>query len=404
MSLPLEGIKVLDWTIWQQGPVCGAMLGDLGADVIKIEERVGGDVGRGMMRMVGVMFGLAGRNFYFEYNNRNKRGMTVDLRKDKGREIICKLVEGADVFLHNFRKGVPERLGMDYATLSQYNPRLIYATGSGWGPKGPDAYNPSMDYTELGRTGLMFAGGEEGWPPVNYVPGVADQTGAIMLAYAIMTALFVRERTGIGQEVEASMLGSVAAGLEGLLLAAPLALGQGIPRPVREEAGNPLYNHYKCKDGKWIILCLAQGDRFWPAFCQRLGIQHLEKDPQYENMEVRREHRQELIHILDEIFATKTRNEWMDILKQEEDFMVEPVCDLNDVAEDPQMWANDYIIEFDHPAFGKVKMPGLPVHFSKTPGAIRREAPEFGQHTEEVLLEAGYTWDDITKFKDEEVI
>ena len=155
MSLPLEGIRVVDWTIWQQGPVCGAMLGDLGADVIKIEERQVGDAGRGVMTMLGAWMGLAGRNYYFEYNNRNKRGNAVDLKKEKGKELIYKLVETADVFLTNFRKGVPERLGLDYKTLSQLNPRLIYAQGSGWGSQGPDAEAPSMDYTGLARTGLI---------------------------------------------------------------------------------------------------------------------------------------------------------------------------------------------------------------------------------------------------------
>ena len=404
MNQPLDGIRVVEWTIWQQGPVCGAMLGDLGADVIKIEERLTGDVGRGMMAMLRSMMGIAGRNFYFEYNNRNKRSITIDLQKEKGKQIVYKMVENADVFLHNFRTGVPERLGLDYDTLSKINPRLIYAHGSGWGSKGPLAETPSMDYTGLGRSGLMFVGGEPGDPPINFQPGLADQMGAIFCAYGIITALLVRERTGIGQKVEASLLGAVSCGLEGLSLAARTVLGQEVPRPSRKKAGNPLYNHYQCKDGEWIIICLAVSDRYWPRFCKRLGIEGLEKDPRFENHDARGKNCEELVAILDKTFATKTRDEWLKILREEADFMVGIIQSISDLVEDPQMLANDNLVTFDHPVLGKITMPGMPVALSKTPGGIKREAPELGQHTEEVLLELGHTWDDIVQLKDGEVI
>ncbi|MEW6142862.1 MAG: CoA transferase [Chloroflexota bacterium] len=404
MTSPLEGIRVVEWTIWQQGPVCGAMLGDLGADVVKIEERSSGDIGRGMMAMIGTWMGLSGRNFYFEYNNRNKRSITIDLGKEEGREIVYKLVEKADVFLHNFRKGVPERLKLGYDTLSKINPRLVYAQGSGWGYRGPMAEAPSMDYTGLGRTGLMFIGGEPGDPPVNYQPGLADQMGAIFLAYGIITALLVRERTGMGQEVESSLLGAVTCGLEGLSLATKTVLGKEMPRPSRKKSGNPLYNHYRCRDGEWIVICLAASDRYWPRFCRRLGIEHLEKDPRFINHDTRGKNGPELVAILDDVFATKTRDEWLATLQQEPDFMVGVIQSISDLVNDPQMWANDYLTKFDHPVFGQITMPGIPIRLGKTPGAIKREAPELGQHTEEVLLELGYSWDEITRLKDGEVI
>ena len=406
MDSPLEGIRVLDWTIWQQGPVCSMMLGDLGADVIKIEERVAGDVGRGVVRIMGDMIGTGktGRNFYFEYNNRNKRGITVDLRKDEGKKIIYKLVEKSDVFVQNFRKGVAERMGLDYETLLKYNPKLIYAHGTGWGPRGPEAELPSMDYTGLGKTGLMFIGGEPDSPPVNFQPGLADQMGAIFLAYGVLAALLVRERTGEGQRVDASLLGGTVCGLEGLNFACKLILGKEISRPSRTRAGNPLYNHYQCKDGNWIIICLAQSDRYWPAFCKRLGIEELEKHPRFDDMNKRTQNSEELIANLDKVFATKDRDEWLRILREERDFMVGPINTLSDLVDDPQMLANNYIIDFDHPVMGKIKTTGFPVHLSKTPLTLRREAPEFGQHTEEILLELGYNWDDIIKLKDAEAI
>ncbi|MFC1822027.1 CaiB/BaiF CoA transferase family protein [Thermodesulfobacteriota bacterium] len=404
MALPLEGYRVLEWTIWQQGPACGAMLGDLGADIIKIEERTNGDIGRGMMAMIGSWMGVGGRNFYFEYNNRNKRGMTLDLRKDEAKEIVYKLIAETDVFLQNFRIGVAERLGMDYETLRKYNPRLIYAHGTGWGPEGPRAESPSMDYAGLGRTGLMFVGGERGEPPVNYQPGLADQMGAIFTAYGILAALLVRERTGEGQKVDASLLGGVTCGLEGLNLACKTVLGQELPRPSRKQAGNPLYNHYQCKDGQWIIICLAASDRYWPQFCEFMGIEHLEKDPKFESHESRAQNGAELVMILDSVFATKDRDEWYNILSQDPDFMVSPVLSLSDLEDDPQMWANNYLTKFNHPTIGEITMPGMPVSFSKTPGRIKREAPELGQHTEEILLELGYGWDQITGLKDREII
>src|SRR5438094_8636865 len=161
MAMPLDGVRIIDWTIWQQGPVATMMLGDLGAEVIKIEERVGGDPGRGVMSVAGVLIGTSeGHNFYFEANNRHKKSLTLDLKKPQAREIVYKLVEKSDVFVQNFRKGVAAKLGLDYQTLSRYNPKLIYASATGYGPQGPDSGEPSFDYMGLARSGFMNAVGE----------------------------------------------------------------------------------------------------------------------------------------------------------------------------------------------------------------------------------------------------
>src|SRR5216117_1497305 len=206
MPMPLAGIRVIDWTIWQQGPVASVMLGDLGAEVIKVEERVGGDPGRGVLRAQGL--DLSDRpNFYFEANNRNKRSLTIDLKKPEGVEIVRSLADGADVFVQNFRQGVAERLGLDAATLRTRNPRLVYASATGYGPEGPDSGAPSFDYLGLARSGLMLASGEPDDPPIYTSGGIADQMGATMLAFGVLAALLVRERTGRGQEVDASHLG-----------------------------------------------------------------------------------------------------------------------------------------------------------------------------------------------------
>jgi crotonobetainyl-CoA:carnitine CoA-transferase CaiB-like acyl-CoA transferase len=401
MGGPLDGVRVVEITQFQNGPICGRILGDLGAEVIKVEPKTG-DPARGFMAIVGVTMGLKGRNFYFEYNNRNKRGIVLDLKKEKGKEIFFELIDTADVFLTNMAIGTPERLGIGYDVLSARNPRLIYAQSSGWGRKGPDAKTFAYDYAGLARAGTMMMCGEEGTPPQPLVPGLADQMAAIMGAFGIVAAIHAREKTGKGQLVDSSLLGAMIE-LEGLVLSGPCMLGQEFPRPVRSKAGNPLYNHYQCKDGRWIAIVNLQPDRYWPNVCRALGIEELEHAPKFNNLEARGENAAELVRIIDEKIATKTMGEWVEIFKREE-VIHTPVQTATEVTNDPQALANNYFVWFDHPVFGRVKMTGWAWDFSDTPCSIRREAPEFGQHTEEILLEMGHNWDDIIQLKDADVI
>ncbi len=405
MATPLEGIRVLDWTQWQMGTVASAMLADLGAEVIHIEDRERGDPGRGMRAAGGVGVDLpAGRNAYFEYVNHNKKGIAVNFKKEEGKEIIYRLVRNSDIFVHNFRQGVPERLGLGYDTLSQYNLKLIYAALSGYGPKGPEAQEPAFDYLGLARSGMMTLVGAPDTPPPGFSGGIADQMGAIMAAYGILAALFARERSGIGQKIDVSHLGSMMA-LEGLAIAFRLFTGRDIPRKNRHKEANPLWNHYLCADGKWIVLGMLQADRYWPAVCKGLGIEDLEKAPRFESMDKRRENSEELISIMDKVFITKSSKEWMTRLKEAGDVVCTPVQTVSDLVDDPQVWANEYLIEFDHSVLGQMKFMGLPIQFSRTPGAARPEAPEFGQHTEEVLIEVGgYSWEEIIVLKEKEAI
>ena len=406
MAMPLEGIRIIDWTIWQQGPVATMLLGDLGAEVIKIEERVGGDPGRGVMSLMGVMLGTTSqRNFYFEANNRNKKSITLDLKKEKAREIVYKLAEKYDVFVQNFRKGVATKLGVDYPTLFRYNPKLIYASATGYGPLGPDSGEPSFDYMGLARSGIMTAVGEPDMPPQSITGGIADQMGAIMLAYGVLAAIVARERLGVGQEVDTSHLGSMMI-LQGLNLSCKLIVGTEFKRTYRSKAPNPLWNHYQCGDGQWICLAMGQADRYWSDFCKALGIQELDKDPRFENIQVRAQHSEELIVILDKVLASKPRDQWMKIFKTADgDFIYTVVNTIGDLPEDPQMLANDYIVDFNHPTLGPIKEVGVPVRLSKTPGRVQAPAPEFGEHTEQVLIDLlGYSWEDIARLKEEEVI
>jgi len=401
MPGPLDGVKVVELTMFQQGPVCGTKLGDLGADVIKVEPPTG-DPARGFMRIIGTMVGLKGRNYYFENHNRNKRSIALDLKTERGMEIFLKLIDSADVFVTNLSIEAPIKMGIGPEALLERNPRLIYAQASGWGRKGPDAHGLSFDYTGIGRSGLMMSCGERGTPPAQVLPGLGDELGGMVCAWAVCIALYAREKTGKGQLVDTSLMGSIVSMLS-LVLSAPAILGQEFPREVRAEAGNPIYNHYRAKDDKWFILAHLQPDRYWPNVCRALGMPELENDPRFDTIEVRGENAEELIAIMDRQFLTKTRDEWFEIFKGE-GIIYTPVQSPREVVDDPQALANDYVTWFDHPVLGRTKMVGFPWDFSKTPASVRREAPEFGQHTEEILLELSYTWDDITKLRDEKAI
>ena len=401
MAGPLDRVKVVELTMFQQGPVCGTKLGDLGADVIKVEPPTG-DPARGFMRIIGTMVGLKGRNYYFENHNRNKRSIVLDLKTERGMEIFLKLIDKADVFVTNLSIEAPLKMGIGPDVLLKRNSRLIYAQASGWGRKGPDAHELSFDYTGIGRSGLMMSCGERGTPPAQVLPGLGDELGGMVCAWAVCTALYAREKTGKGQLVDTSLMGSIVSMLS-LVLSAPAILGQEFPREVRAEAGNPIYNHYRAKDDKWFILAHLQPDRYWPNVCRALGMPELENDPRFDTIEARGENAEELIAIMDRQLITKTRDEWFDIFEKE-GLIYTPVQSPREVVDDPQVLANDYVTWFDHPVLGRTKVVGFPWDFSKTPASVRSEAPEFGQHTEEILLELSYTWDDITKLRDEKAI
>lgn len=405
MPQPLEGLLVLDWTIWQQGPVCSSMLGDMGADVIKIEQRGTGDPGRWLV-------GAGGRdtsdqpNWYFEANNRNKRSIALDLKKPEGLEVVHALAKKADVFVQNFRKGVAGRIGVDYATLRALNPKIIYASATGYGPEGPDSAEPSFDHLGLARSGIMNAAGEPGMPPLGISGGIADQMGAIMMAYGVMTALVSRERFGVGQEVQASHLGSMAF-LQGLSLSMRLMAGIAFPRSFRGKAANPLWNHYRCGDGQWIALAMLQADRYWADVARLIGRPELADDPRYATMAARTAIAEECTGVLDEAFATKPRDEWIKSFREDEksDIIYTIVNSVDDLPEDPQVKANDYVVEIDHPQHGPTSMVGVPVGLSETPGSVREPAPELGQHTEQVLIDVlGWDWERISALQEKEVI
>ena len=407
----LEGIKVVDWTIWQFGPIAGTMLGDLGAEVVKVES-LDGEPGRSIFALHGVDRSLdGGRNSYFESIQRNKRAIAVDLKKPEGVEVVHKLVADADVFIQNFRKGVAERLGLGYEKLREINPKLIYGSGSGYGPLGPDAEAPALDSAAQARSGLMYSTGPDGSDPYPVQAGaIGDQVGGITLAFGIMSALVARSIHGIGQRVDVSHL-SASMWLQALALSMgmltahkPNSEVNASANTVRERAMNPLSNYYKCGDGHWIMFANFQSDRYWPSFMKALGLEGLVDEPRFKDMRARAENCEELIAIFDKRFGEKGYDEWDRMLRASGDFIFAPVQYRADLENDPQVVANGYITEVDHPVLGQVKLTSHPVRYSETPHSIRSVAPELGQHTEEVLQELGYDWEDIGRLQDAGVI
>jgi crotonobetainyl-CoA:carnitine CoA-transferase CaiB-like acyl-CoA transferase len=289
--------------------------------------------------------------------------------------------------------------------LKARNPRIVYASATGYGPEGPDSAEPSFDHLGLARSGIMNAAGEPDMPPLGITGGIADQMGAIMLAYGVMTALVARERHGLGQEVNASHLGSMAY-LQGLSLSMKLMAGIAMPRTFRTRSFNALWNHYCCADGSWIALAMLQADRYWPDVARIIGRPELVEDPRFSDMAARAQHSEECVAILDEAFAKRSREEWLRILREDDSDLIYTVVNtVDDLPDDPQVQANDYIVDFDHPTYGATKVVGLPVGLSETPGSVRAPAPELGQHTEEVLLDVlGWDWERIEALRNDEVI
>lgn len=401
MVLPLEGIRVLDLTQWVFGPVTAAVLGDWGAEVIHIEDPNGGDPMRGLQSMAVIR--VADVNFPFELCNRNKKSLAIDINQERGREILYKLVPESDVFVSSLRKNVLERVGLDYNALAQLNPRLIYAHVSGYGERGQENTRAGYDYAAFwARTGLMNSLGEPGTPPPSQRNGWGDQISGLSLAGGIALALFVRERTGIGQEVNLSLLGS-GMWMVGIMIQGALTSGEDFPQLSRTAAGNPLFNTYQAKNGRWLQLISLQTDRYWPGFCQAIDKPELEHDPHFDSHQKRCDNNVALISIIDEVLITRTVEEWARRF-DENGVLWGPVQNYLEVTTDPQVLENDYIAEVNHPTRGKMGMVASPIQLSKTPGTIRSTAPEAGQHTEEILLEIGYTWEDIAQLKNEKII
>lgn len=397
---PLKGIKVVEMGIWVAGPAVGAILGDWGADVLKIENPAGGDPVRGLMAM-GVAFEPP-VNPSLELDNRNKRGVAVNVQTPEGRAVVRRLLRDADVFVSNLRHAALQRVGLSYEDVRQENPRLIYATLSGYGTRGPEKDRAAFDYAAFwARSGAMASLGEPQGPPPTQRPAMGDHPAGLSLAGAICAALYHRERSGEGQEVHLSLF---HAGLWMMATDIEVCLVTGMgAAPVGRAVPNPLWNHYKAKDEKWFHLVMLQPDRYWERFCQAIERPALAKDERYDTVFTRAQHSLELIGLLDTIFATKTRAEWGELFDRY-DLVWGPVQSVHEVVGDAQARALGAFAKVPHRTGEEIEVVRSPIEFSATPASIRHAAPELGEHTEEVLLQHGYTWDDIAALKDKGAI
>ena len=398
---PLDGLRVIDWTMWQFGPVSTMMLADMGAEVIKVES-LDGDHGRSVGRSVGLDSTLPnGASAFFEGLNRQKLGIAVNLKTPEGVEIMYKLAVKSDIFVENFRKGVAERLSLGYEDLIKHNENIIYASASGYGPKGPDAGKPAFALTAEARSGALWWIGPPDDTP--HQLDIADQSAAVMLSYGILGAVVARERFGFGQKVDVSHLGSMvwARGMQNQI---SLLVEKEYQRFDRTQPGNVLWNYYRCGDGRWIAFSMGQ-ERYWLPFCSVVGRPDLIDDSRFNTMERRYENRRELVGLLDAHFLTRTSAEWEESLRGNSDIIWERVQRNLDLPSDPQVVANDYIVQYNHPAIGLSNWLQTPVNYSKTPLSTRKMAPALGENTEETLVDLlGYTWDDIVALKDKNVI
>ncbi len=404
MKSPLEGIRVIDATAFGAAPTAGAFLADWGAEVIHIEHPIRGDGTRGVQYGTGVgIFQQARVNYAMEFYNHSKKSVTLDFAQEKGREIMYRLVKTADVFVSILRPYELEKYGLEYGQLSQLNPKLIYAHLGGYGRKGPDRNRPGYDSCAFfARSGITHQLSTYCKSPIINRPALGDNLTGLTLFAGIVLALLVRERLGIGQEVDVSLFNtgilSLALDIQGAILT-----GENVTTEPRETTSNPLRNFYQTKDKRWILLAMMQPDPYWPRFCKAIEREELEHDPRFDSFEHRRKNCADLIIILDKAFATRTLAEWKERLSKF-NLIFEPVQSPTEVAKDPQAIANEYFSDFDHPTYGPIKIVGAPIKLSETPTTIRSAAPEFSQNTEEVLLELGYSWEDILSFKDQKVI
>lgn len=383
LTRPLEGIRVVDCGIYHAGPGGPAILGDLGAEVIKIERPEVGDPIRKQKQIGRIVFEIAGgRSIFCEGANRNKKSITVDLTTREGQEIVHRLVARSDVFLTNMRRPAREKMRMTYPDLRGINDRLVYAVVSAFGPKGPDKDLGGFDYQGQARSGFMYSMGEAGMPPLVCQFAIIDQATAIMASHQIITALFMRERTGKGQEVHVSILGTAVSLLYFNVLITQMG-GFEPPRPERATEP-PMRNYYQCKDGLWLMITLTPQERHWGPLCHALGLPDLENDFLFSTSEKRLAHAKELVGIFDRAFATRPREEWLKIFA-DHDLIFSAVHTLKDMAEDSQVLENGYLVDFEHPTLGKIKIPGYPGHFSNARAGTTSAAPELGQHTEEIL-------------------
>ena len=397
----MDGVRVLEVAAWVFVPAAGAVLADLGADVIKVEDPRTGDPYRGLVTQ-GIATVHQGVNYSVEQANRGKRSIGLDLKSDEGRALAYRLAATADVFLTGFRPAALARLGLDVADVRRHSPEIVYVRGHGTGVRGPQANRPGYDATAFWARGAMAhtLTPPEASRPITQRPAFGDRTGAMNLAFGIAAALFRRERTGEPSVVDVSLLSSAAWVLATDVLNATVpGAAESVDRP---RPRNPLVNAFETADGRWLSLVFLQPDRYWVELCAHLGRSDLSADPRFVDAEARAAHAEECRSALAEVFASLPYEQWCERLNAL-DAPWAPVQSVRELLADEQFRANGYLQHVDASNGTTFPLVSAPVQFDGAPAPLRR-APEPGEHTEEILRELGVGWEEIGAYKQRGVI
>ena len=401
MEGPLSGVRVIEMGTMAALPAGAAILADWGAEVIKVEDPAGGDPAR-VFNVTPTASGDASVTPLWEQANRNKKSVTIDTRLPEGRAAFLRLIAASDVFVTSMRPASLERAGLTYEELKEVNPRLIYTHLSGFGRQGDDNWRPGYDALCFwARSGLALSLAEPGAGPVGQRPALGDHTTSIAVAAGVAAALFAREKTGRGQEVQASLFHT------GLWVTSMDLVTAGVSKTdvmkmSRGQVLNPLTTTYQTSDG-WLQLVNLQMERFWEPFCRAVDRTDLIEDPRFKTREAQIERAGELVEIFQGEFAKRNRAEWIERLDAE-GVRWGTVQTTLEATEDKQAWDNGYFHRIEHPDAGTVDLVTSPLQFTETPASIRTTSPELGQNTEEVLLEVGFSWEELEELKDKGVL
>lgn len=398
MTNVMKGVRVLEVAQFWFVPSAGAVLADWGADVLKIEHPERGDAQRGLAS-AGVSVAAGGVDFLVQQPNRGKRSIGIDIAHPAGRELLYRLAETCDVFLTNFLPDARRKLQIDVEHIRARNPRIIYARGHAYGTRGRESEDGGYDATAFwtrGGVAATLTSPDAAEPPFQRA-AFGDGIGGMTLAGGIAAALFHRERTGIAQVVDVSLLGTAMWVMSPDVVASKLINQPQLPIGPRISRPNPAVNNYRTKDGRWLILVHLQADRYWPDLCRRLGRPDLATDPRFADMVARAKNSTVCIAELDAVFATRTLEDWRHALAGMEGpwAVMQTPRELHD---DPQVAANEYLGEVDGSGRGRFTLVANPVQFGETPPTLRR-GPEMGEHTDEVLHELGLTDDELMHHK-----
>jgi crotonobetainyl-CoA:carnitine CoA-transferase CaiB-like acyl-CoA transferase len=401
--LPLENIRVLDVSRALAGPYCCMMLGDLGADVIKVELPERGDESRQWgPPFVGDPYSIyPGESAYFMAINRNKRGITVNFKSSEGQEIIKRIAGESDVLVENYRTGTLEKMGLGYEDLRALNPRLIYCSISGYGRNGPYAERPGYDFVIQAEGGIMGVTGPEEGPPYRVGISIVDLTTGIFASTAILAALHLREISGEGQLIDISLIDTSVALLANV--ASNYLVGGVEPRRMGNAHFNIApYEVFRARD-RWFTIGAANV-RQWEKLCEVIDEPGLKTDPRFLTNQDRVANREALAEILNGAFTKRDAQEWL-VKLQDADIPSGPINTIKDVFEHPQAGVREFKVEIEHPTAGPVSLPGFPYKLSQTPAKLHRPPPMLGEHNEEILVELlGYSVREVARLKEQKVI